>query len=123
MEPDNEDHLPIPLAVAGTPAGKTRARSSIKDWSDDNSDDVLLEVHNPQPIAFAYPLPSTSVDTDGQVTDVPPVAEGGHAPILARKLGGPGTSDNGATPPPPKRKKTSKRAGGKAPLQKPTSVG
>ena len=50
VDPDNEDNVPIPLAGAGTAPGKTRARGSIKDWSDDDSDDcVLLEVHNPQP--------------------------------------------------------------------------
>ena len=77
-DPDNEDHVPIPLAVAGTPPGKPHARRSIKDWSDDDSDDcVLLEVHNPQPPVFAYPLPSTSVDPGEQVLDVQPVSVGG----------------------------------------------
>ena len=38
VDPDNENHLPIPLAVPGGSPGKTRARSSTKDWSDDDSE-------------------------------------------------------------------------------------
>ena len=113
--------MPIPLAVAGTPPGKTHARGSIRDWSDDDSEDcVLLEVLNPPPISFAYTLPSTSVDPDGQVQDVQPVAVGGQAP--AQKRAGAGTSDTGATAPPAKRKKVVKKPGSKGP-RKPTSTG
>ena len=52
-DPDNEDYVPIPLVIASTPPGKTRARGSIRDWPDEDSDDcVLLEVLNPPSISL-----------------------------------------------------------------------
>ena len=119
-EPDNEDHLPIPLAVPGGPPGKTRDRSSIRDWSDDDCDDcVLLEVLDPSPISFAYPLPSTSVDPDEQDQDVPPGAAEDRVP--ARKRTGTSTSDAEAATPPAKKKKIAKKPGNKG-TKKPTST-
>ena len=126
VDPDNEDTLPIPLAGARKAPGKLPAQKSIRDWSEDDSDDcVLLEVLNPQPIAFAYPLPSTSVDPNGQTTDVQPVVAGGRATTWKRA--GAGTSDAGAAAPASKRKRMSKKPGNKEPdtkgRQKPTSTG
>ena len=112
--------MPIPLAIAGTPPGKTRARGSIRDWSDDDSDDcVLLEVLNPPPISYAYPLPSTSVDPDEQDQDVPPGAAEDRVP--ARKRAGTSTSDAEAAAPPAKKKKIAKKPGNKG-AKKPTST-
>ena len=73
---DDEDNAPIPAADPGPAMGKTRA-SSIRDWSDDeDSDCEILEVYDPRPVAFSYPLPSTPADSGGQVHDAPPLAKG-----------------------------------------------
>ena len=68
--------LPIP-DVGSTPAtGKARV-SSVRDWSDDDEDDCrILEVLDPLPVAFAYPVPSPPADADDQVFEVEPLAAG-----------------------------------------------
>ena len=107
VDPDNEDTLPIPLAGARTAPGKIPARTSIRDWSEDDNDDCeLLEVLNPQPLAFAYPLPSTSVDLDGQTSNMEPVAAGGRG--TTRKRAGGSTSDAGAAAPAPRQRRNGK---------------
>ena len=86
---DNEDYMPIPDAGIGPAPGKTRARDSIKDWSDDDDGDCqILEVLDPRPLAFTFPLPSTSVVPDDQVIEVLPVAVGAEvSPGNAQGLG------------------------------------
>ena len=63
--------------VGSIPAtGKARV-SSARDWSDDDEDDCqILEVHDPSPVAFSYPVPSPSADSDDQVLEVAPLAVG-----------------------------------------------
>ena len=73
-DPDDEDYMSIPDIVSIPTSGKTR--SSIQDWSEDDDDCQILEVYDPCPITFSYPLPSTSADSGGQVLDVPPLAVG-----------------------------------------------
>ena len=116
-DPDDEDNVPIP-AVGSVPAtGKPRA--SLRDWSDDDDCEVL-EVYDPCPIAFSFPLPSTSADSGDQVLDVPPLAVGGQVP--PRKRTATGSSDAG---PPgdsgPATKKQRKKVA-KKPRQRPTTV-
>ena len=44
QDPDDDDNVPIPLAVPSPVTGKTRA-SSLRDWSEDEDDDCqILEV-------------------------------------------------------------------------------
>ena len=75
-DPDDEDNVPIPLAVPGPAMGKTRA-SSLRDWSEDEDDDCrILEVYDALPVAFAYPVRSPSADSDDQVQEVDPPAVG-----------------------------------------------
>ena len=63
VELDDENHAAIPPFAPGGNPGKSHARSSIRDWSDDDSEDcVMLEVHDIEPLSFAYPMPSTSAD-------------------------------------------------------------
>ena len=76
-DPDDEDNVPIPAAVPGSAAGKARA-SSLRDWSEDEDDDCqILEVYDPLPVAFSYPVPSPSADSEDQVLEVDPLAVGG----------------------------------------------
>ena len=69
--------MPIPVAVPGPATGKTRA-SSLRDWSEDEDDDCqILEVYDPRPFVFSYPVPSPPADSDIQVLEVEPLAVGG----------------------------------------------
>ena len=57
-DPDDEDNMPIPDVGSVPATGKARD-SSIRDWSDDDDDDCrILEVHDPLPVAFSYPVRS-----------------------------------------------------------------
>ena len=101
--------MPIPAAVPGSAAGKARA-SSLRDWSEDEDDDCqILEVYDPLPVAFSYPVPSPSADSEDQVLEVDPLAVGG-ARGPPRKRANPaasnaGTSDTSGPPPKKARKK------------------
>ena len=101
--------MPIPAAVPGPATGKTRI-SSIRDWSDDEDDDCeILEVYDPRPISFSYPVPSPPADPDVEVLEVEPLATGG-AKGQPRKRANPaassaGTSDTTAPAPKKARKK------------------
>ena len=109
VDPDDEDNVPIPVVVSGPATGKTRA-SSLRDWSEDEDDDCqILEVFDPLPVAFSYPMPSPLADSDDQVLEVEPLAVGG-AKGPPRKRANPassnvGTSDTSAPPPKKARKK------------------
>ena len=95
-DPDSEDYMPIPDAGSGPAPGKTPARAPIRDWSDDD-DCQILEVLDPRPLAFTFPLHPTSADPDDQVLEVAPIAVGGRAE--SKKRTGTGTSNA------PKKKK------------------
>ena len=110
-DPDDEDNVPIPAANPGPATGKTRA-SSIRDWSDDeDSDCEILEVYDPRPVAFSYPLPSTPADSGGQVHEAPPLARGTKGPpqkCAAAESSRAGSSD--ITCPAPKKARKKKAA-------------
>ena len=61
-DPDDEDNMPIPDVGSVPASGKTR--SSIPDWSEDEDDCEILEVYDPCPVAFSYPVSSPSADPD-----------------------------------------------------------
>ena len=97
-DPDDEDNVPIPAADPGPASGKTRA-SSIRDWSDDEDDDcAILEVYDPRPISFSYPVPSPPADPDLEVLEVEPLATGG-AKGQPRKRANPASSHAGTSEP------------------------
>ena len=98
-DPDDEDNMPIPDVGSVPTSGKTR--SSIQDWSEDDDDCEILEVYDPCPISFSYPLPSTSADSGGQVHDVPLLAVGPKGPLRKRAAAG----SSGATGPAKKKQK------------------
>ena len=78
-DPDPEDQMPIPFAGTGPVPGKNPIRDSLRDWPDDDDDDCqILEVYDPLPFAFTYPLHPISADTEDQVIEVPPLAVGGR---------------------------------------------
>ena len=92
--------MPIPDVGSVPASGKTR--SSSQDWSEDDDDCMILEVYDPCPIAFTYPLPSTAADSAGQVHDVPPIAKGPKGPPRKRaatESSRAGSSDNSGSAP------------------------
>ena len=99
---DDEDNMPIPDVGSIPASGKTR--SSIQDWSEDDDDCEILEVHDPCPIAFSYPLPSTPADSGGQVLDVPPLAVGPQGPARKRAATGSTKAGSSGVTSPPKKK-------------------
>ena len=117
-DPDDEDNMPIPNVGSVPASGKTH--SSMQDWSDDDDDCQILEVLDPRPIVFSYPLPSTSADLGGQVLDVPPLAVGSQGPT--RKHAATGSSAVGPSEDsgPPKKKPKKKVL--KRPRQRPTTI-
>lgn len=121
-DPDDEDNMPIPVAEPPV-SGKTPARNPIQDWTDDDSDDCqviddddcqVIEALDIRPIAFAYPLPSTSADPTNPDAPVAAGKRGGSRKRAETDTSGTGTST--ADAPKPKRQK---RPGNK--LEKPAS--
>ena len=110
--------MPIPDVGSVPASGKTR--SSIQDWSENDDDYEILEVYNPCPIAFSYPLPSTSADSGDQVLDVPPLAVGPKGPTRKRAATVSSHAGSSRTSSPPKKKQKKKLA--KKPRQRPTTV-
>ena len=83
-DPDDEDNMPIPDVGTVPDTGKTRA-SSLRDWSEDEDDDCqILEVYDPRPVAFSYPVSSPPADSDDQVLEVAPLAIGPKAAVRKR---------------------------------------
>ena len=83
-DPDNDDNMPIPDVGSIPAAGKARV-SSVRDWSDDDDDDCrVLEVFDPLPVAFSYPVPSPPADADDQVLEVEPLAVGPKGTVRKR---------------------------------------
>jgi hypothetical protein len=68
---DSEDYMPIPKAGTGPTPGK----SSVQDWTDDDASDI--EVHDPTPLAFKFPLQPSSAAEDEEIHEVAPLARGG----------------------------------------------
>ena len=97
-DPDSEDYMPIPHAGQAAAPGKAPARDSLITLSDDDDDDCrIIEIHDPIPIAFTYPLNPTSADLDEPVVEIPPLAVGGRG--AGKKRAAAGTTN------PPKRRK------------------
>ena len=111
--------MPIPDVGSVPASGKTRP--SIQDWSEDGDDCEILEVYDPCPIAFSYPLPSTPADSGGQVEDVPPLGMGPKGP--PRKRANPSSSSAGTSDlSSPEPKKARKKKVGRKPRQRPTTI-
>ena len=110
-DPDSEDYMSIPHAGPCPVPGKAPARDSLRNWSDDDDVDCqILEIYDPLPSAFTYPLHPTSTDTDDQVVEIPPLAVGGRG-------GGKKRAAAGISNPPKRRKAAAK------PRQRPMSAG
>ena len=111
-DPDDEDHLSIPLARASAP-GKPRAPVPINEWSDDDEDECrIIDVIDATPLNFAPPAPSTTATSSKRAE--------------TRKRAGTGMSDTGGDEAGAKRAKTGKKPGTKPPKKKkgpPTSTG
>ena len=97
--------MPIPVAIPGPATGKTRA-SSLRDWSEDEDDDCqILEVFDPLPVAFSYPVPSPSADLDDQVQEVdPPAAGTDKGPTRKRPAAAPTAAGTSGAAGPSKKK-------------------
>ena len=64
-----------PRSIPGTVPGKTSIRDSISEWTgdDDSDDDVhIIEVFNPLPLSYSFPVTGTSADPGVQATDEEP---------------------------------------------------
>ena len=98
--------MPIPDVGSVPATGKARV-SSVRDWSDDDDDDCrILEVLDPLPVAFSYPVPSPPADADDEVLEVEPLAVGPKGAVRKRPAAasaGAGTS--GASGPAKKKQR------------------
>ena len=95
-DPDHEDHMPIPDVSSLSATGKTRA-SSIRDWSEDEDDDCqVLEVYDPLPVAYSYPMSPNSADSD-EVLEVAPLATGPKGAARKRPAGTAASADAGTS--------------------------
>ena len=102
--------MPIPIAVPGPATGKTRA-SSLRDWSEDEDDDCqILEVYDPQPLAFAYPARSPSADSDDQVQEVDPSTVGAAKEQTRKRPAAAPTAAGTSSAADPKKKKQRTKA-------------
>ena len=93
--------MPIPDVGSVPVTGKAR----VRDWSDDDDDDCrILEVFDPIPVAFAYPVPSPPADADDQVLDVEPLAMGPKGAVRKRPAAvSAGTGTSGTSGPAKKK--------------------
>ena len=86
--------MPIPDVGSIPATGKTRA-SSLRDWSEDEDDDCrILEVHDPLPVAYSYPISPNPADSD-EVLEVAPLATGPKG--AARKRPAAASADAGTS--------------------------
>ena len=103
-DPDDDDNVPIPDVSTVPATGKTRA-SSLRDWSEDEDDDCrILEVLDPHPVAFSYPVSSSPADPDDQVLDVAPLAVGPKGPVRKRPAGSSAAAGSSGTSGPAQKK-------------------
>ena len=98
-----------PTATGRNP-GKARERRTIRDWSEDDTDDcIALEVLNVEPLAYAYPMPSTSAEPAEQDQQATSSAAANRVPPQQR------VDDPGTSAVPEERTQTRKRAGASDP--------
>ena len=82
-DPDNDDNVPIPDVGSIPATGKTRA-SSLRDWSEDEDDDCrILEVYDPRPVVYSYPVSPPPADSD-EVLEAAPLAVGPKGAVRKR---------------------------------------
>ena len=97
--------MPIPDVGSVPVTGKAR----VRDWSDDDDDDCrILEVEDPLPVSFAYPVCSPPADADDQVLDVEPLAVGSKGAV--RKRPAAATAGAGTSGAPAQKKRRVKTA-------------
>ena len=125
LEGDVPIYTSAPRSIPGTVPGKTSVRASISEWTDDDDsdDDVhIIEVFNPLPLSYSFPVTGTSADSGVQAIDAepthvsvpPPTAQGktrGRKRTAVRKAPVGGEKQKVGTPGPrdadtPKRRPT-----------------
>ena len=95
VDPDPEEWMPISKAAMKEAQGKIPHRGTIRHQPDGpDSDCEILEVLDPMPLQFTFPLASTSAEN---IVDVPPLKTAGRTS---------GTSQRVAAAGPRKRKNT-----------------
>ena len=100
--------MPIPDVGSVPATGKARV-SSVRDWSDDDDDDCrILEVYDPLPVAFAYPVPSPPADADDQVLEVEPLAVGPKGATRKRPAAASSAAGTSSAAGPTKKKQRTK---------------
>ena len=88
LEGDVPIYTAAPRSIPGTVPGKTSVRASISEWTDDDDsdDDVhIIEVYNPLPVSYSFPVTGTSADPGVQATD----AEPSHTSVTPQNLANP----------------------------------
>ena len=80
-----------PRSIPGTVPGKTSVRAYISEWTDDDDsdDDVhIIEVFNPLPVSYSFPVTGTSADPGVQATDAEPSHASAPSPTAQGKSRG-----------------------------------
>ena len=80
-----------PRSIPGTVPGKTSVRASISEWTDDDDsdDDVhIIEVFNPLPASYSFPVTGTSAGPGVQATDDEPSHASAPSPTAQGKTHG-----------------------------------
>ena len=91
LEGDVPIQTAIPRSIPGTVPGKTSVRASISEWTDDDDsdDDVrIIEVFNPLPLSYSFPVTGTSADPGVQATDAEPSHASAPSPTAQGKTRG-----------------------------------
>ena len=105
VDPDPEDWMPISKAVAKETPGKIPGRGSIRHQPDDNDSDCeILEVLDPLPYRFTFPLDSTPAEEAVEFPPLKVVGRGTTNPRVA--AAGPKKRKGTEGPKPSKKRKT-----------------
>ena len=117
-----------PRSIPGTVPGKTSIRASISEWTDDDDSDNdarIIEVYNPLPVSYSFPVTGTSADPGVQATDDGPSNASAPSPTAQGKGRGKKRVAARKTPAGTKRQKigTSGPRDAKTPKRRPTAQG
>ena len=91
MEPDTDDYASIPqfgsVGSTGKPLASLWSQLSPQELSSDNDseDSEIMEILNPTPLSFAYPLPS-SAESDAPNRTTASGASGSRVPSTRRVI-------------------------------------
>jgi hypothetical protein len=91
LEGDVPIYVAPPRSIPGTVPGKASIRASISEWTDDDDSDNdvrIIEVYNPLPVSYSFPVTGTSADPGVQATDDEPSNASAPSPTAPGKSRG-----------------------------------